>query len=204
MLKVGLTGGIACGKTVVRRMLAGRGAFTIDADEIVHRLMGPGTELSREIGAEFGREVLSSDGSVDRAKLGTLAFSSPEIRHRLNQLVHPRVIEEEQQQLENAKRNGQPIAVVDAALMIEAGTYSEYDCLLVVYCPRSLQIERLVTRDGYSEVEAAQRVDAQLPVEKKKQYADYVIDTSRTLEDTKRQVDEIWKQLQARLHESPN
>jgi dephospho-CoA kinase len=203
MLKVGLTGGIACGKTVVRRMLARRGAFTLDADEIVHGLMEPGTSVSHEIREEFGPEVIASDGSVDRAKLGAAAFSNPEVRRRLNHIVHPHVLEEEKRRLATVEERGETIAVVDAALMIEAGTFRSYACLLVVYCPRELQIERLMKRDGYSEKEAARRVDSQLPVEEKKRYADYVIDTSGTLDDTERQVGEIWKKLQALVNSKP-
>ena len=196
MLKVGLTGGIACGKTVVRQMLARRGAFTIDADEIVHRLMEPGTTVSHQIREAFGPEMLASDGSVDRARLGAAAFSNPEVRRRLNQIVHPRVMEEENRRLATVERRGSAIAVVDAALMIEVGTYRRYDCLLVVYCTRELQVERLMKRGGYSEEDAARRIDSQLSVEEKKQFADYVIDNSGTLAETERQVDEIWKKLQ--------
>jgi dephospho-CoA kinase len=196
MLKVGLTGGIACGKTVVREMLELRGAFTIDADAIVHQLMGPGTELSSQIGEVFGPEVIAKDGSVDRTRLGALVFTEPEARERLNELVHPRVIEVEKRRLADAERGHVGIAVVDAALMIEVGTHLNYDHLVVVYCPRALQIERVVKRDGCSEEEAAKRIDSQIPAEQKKRYADSVIDTSGSLEDTERQVDQLWKKLQ--------
>jgi dephospho-CoA kinase len=196
MLKVGLTGGIACGKTVVREMLEHHGAFTIDADTIVHQLMGPHTALSRLIGEAFGPEVLSKDGSVDRTKLGALVFSNLETRERLNQMVHPRVIEEEKRRLADAERGNVGIAVVDASLMIEVGTHANYNHLVVVYCPRALQIERVMKRDGCSEEEAAKRIDSQIPAEQKKQYADSVIDTSGSLDDTERQVDRLWKKLQ--------
>jgi dephospho-CoA kinase len=180
-------------------MLARRGAYTLDADEIVHQLMEPGTTVSHQIRETFGPEMLASDGSVDRAKLGAAAFSNPEVRRRLNQIVHPRVIEEKDRRLATAESRGEMIAVVDAALMIEVGTFRDYSCLLVVYCPRELQIERLMKRDGYSEGEAVRRIDSQLPVEEKKQFADYVIDTSGTLAETECQVDEIWRKLQERI-----
>ena len=195
MLKVGLTGGIACGKTVVRELLADRGAFTIDADTIVHELMAAGTDLTLRIGEEFGSDVLSADGSVDRTRLGRLVFSDSSARSKLNALVHPDVIREEKRLLREAEGRGVGIAVVDAALMIEAGTYRDYDKLLVVHCPRALQLERLVVRDGLSRVEAARRVDAQMPVEEKKPYADFLIDTSGSLADTERQVQEVWGKL---------
>ncbi len=198
MLRVGLTGGIACGKTVVRELLAGRGALTIDADAIVHRLMDAGTDLTRRIGEAFSSDVLSPDGSVDRTKLGRLVFSDSSARWKLNALVHPDVIREEKRLLREAEGSGVDIAVVDAALMIEAGTYRDYDKLLVVHCPRALQLERLVQRDGLSRAEAARRVDAQVPVEEKKPYADFLIDTSGSLADTERQVEQIWERLGSR------
>jgi dephospho-CoA kinase len=199
MLRVGLTGGIACGKTVVRQMLARRGAFTIDADEIVHELMAPGTALSREIEEKFGAAMIAPDGSVDRAKLGTKVFSDAELRGRLNRIVHPHVIEEEKRQLAAAEKRAERVAVVDAALMIETGTFQDYDYLLVVYCPRAIQVERLMRRGGFSEEEATRRVDSQLPVEEKKQYANFVVDTSGTLDDTERQVEAVWRRLQERI-----
>ncbi|MGH9463389.1 MAG: dephospho-CoA kinase [Vicinamibacteria bacterium] len=199
MLRVGLTGGIACGKTVVRKLLADRGALTIDADAIVHQLMSAGTDLTRRIADAFGPDVLSPSGAIDRTKLGRLVFSDPAERSKLNALVHPEVIREEKRLLREAESNGVEVAVVDAALMIEAGTYRDYDRLLVVHCPRAVQLDRLVARDGLSRAEAARRVDAQLPVEEKKTYADFLIDTSGNLADTERQVHEVWEKL---LHDA--
>ncbi|HEX9724576.1 MAG TPA: dephospho-CoA kinase [Vicinamibacteria bacterium] len=195
MLRVGLTGGIACGKTVVRRLLADRGAFTIDADAIVHQLMGAGTDLTRRIADAFGPDVLSPEEAVDRTKLGRLVFSDPSERSKLNALVHPEVIREEKRLLREAEGKGVDVAVVDAALMIEAGTYRDYDRLLVVHCPRALQLDRLAARDGLSRTEAARRVDAQMPVDEKKPYADFLIDTSGSLADTERQVQAVWEKL---------
>ena len=195
MLKVGLTGGIACGKTVVRELLADRGAFTIDADAVVHQLMAAGTDLTRRIGEAFGSGVLSADGSVDRTSLGRLVFADSSARSKLNALVHPDVIREEKRLLREAEGRGEDIGVVDAALMIEAGTYRDYDKLLVVHCPRALQLERLAARDDLSRAEAARRVDAQMPVEEKKAYADFLIDTSGSLADTERRVEDVWQKL---------
>jgi dephospho-CoA kinase len=195
MLRVGLTGGIACGKTVVRRLLADRGAFTIDADAIVHQLMGAGTDLTRRIADAFGPDVLSPEEAVDRTKLGRLVFSDPSERSKLNALVHPEVIREEKRLLREAEGKGVDVAVVDAALMIEAGTYRDYDRLLVVHCPRALQLDRLAARDGLSRTEAARRVDAQMPVDEKKPYADFLIDTSGSLADTEWQVQAVWEKL---------
>jgi dephospho-CoA kinase len=196
MLRVGLTGGIACGKTVVRKLFADRGAFTIDADHIVHQLLSATSDLARQVSQKFGGEVVAPDGSIDRKRLGAIVFSDPAARQWLNRLVHPRVISEQKRLVADAERRGESLAVVDAALMIETGTYREYDRLGVVHCPRELQIDRLRERDGLSSEGAAQRVDAQLAVEKKKAYADYLVDTSGSLDDTERQVQVIWDKLQ--------
>ncbi len=199
MLRVGLTGGIACGKTHVRKLLAERGAFTVDADTVVHQLMDRQTELTEAVGERFGSDVLAPDGSVDRKKLGAIVFSDPNARRELDRLVHPKVIAEEKRLLAEAERKGVQIGVVDAALMIETGTYRDYDRLVVVYCPREVQLERLIARDGLSPEEAARRVDAQLSVEEKKLYAHYVVDSSGSLEDTERRVGEVWDSL---LHDA--
>lgn len=199
LLKVGLTGGIACGKTVVRQYLDEKGAFTVDADAVVHRLMGPDTELSGAIRDAFGTEVMAANRSVDRKKLGAVVFSDGEARQRLNRLVHPRVIAEEKRLLAEAGRKGERLAVVDAALMIETGTHREYDCLLVVFCDQPLQIGRLMNRDGLSREEALKRIEAQLPVEEKKRFADFLVDTSGSLAETESQADEIWDELLSRL-----
>ena len=195
MLRVGLTGGIACGKTFVRRLLAERGAFTLDADTVVHQLMDQQTELTAAIGKKFGPDVLAPDGSVDRKKLGAIVFSDPDARRQLNRLVHPEVIAEEKRLLAEAERGDIQIGVIDAALMIETGTYRDYDRLVVVYCPREVQLERLVARDGLPPEDAALRIDSQLSVEQKKLYADYVVDSSGSLEDTERRVGEVWECL---------
>ncbi len=167
----------------------------MDADTVVHQLMDQQTELTEAIGERFGRDVLAPDGSVDRKKLGAIVFSDPDARRELNRLVHPKVIAEEKRLLAEAERKGVQIGVVDAALMIETGTYRDYDRLVVVYCPREVQLERLVARDGLSPEEAARRVDAQLSVEEKKLYAHYVVDSSGSLEDTERRVGEVWDSL---------
>lgn len=195
MLRVGLTGGIACGKSVVRGLLAARGAFTVDADEIVHELLGAGTEISRRVGEAFGSDILTDAGAIDRKKLGAIVFADAEARARLTAIVHPAVFDEGARRLAEAERRGERVAIVDAALMIETGSHRRYDRLIVVHCPRAEQIERLKARSGFSEEEATLRVDAQMPAEEKKHYADFAIDTSGTLEDTERQVDRIWDRL---------
>ncbi len=167
----------------------------MDADTVVHQLMDQQTELTAAIGKKFGPDVLAPDGSVDRKKLGAIVFSDPDARRQLNRLVHPEVIAEEKRLLAEAERGDIQIGVIDAALMIETGTYRDYDRLVVVYCPREVQLERLVARDGLPPEDAALRIDSQLSVEQKKLYADYVVDSSGSLEDTERRVGEVWECL---------
>jgi dephospho-CoA kinase len=197
VLTVGLTGGIACGKSVVRRRLDERGVRTLDADLVVHDLMKPGTDVSGEIAARVGPEVIARDGSVDRKALGAVVFRDEAEREGLEAIVHPRVFEAIESFFADARAEGERLAVVDAALMVETGSYERYDRLVVVYCPRDLQKERLMSRDGLSPEEADRRIEAQMPVEEKKELADYVIDTSSTVDETLRRTDEVLEQLLA-------
>lgn len=195
MLRVGLTGGIACGKTVVRKRLEERGARTLDADAVVHRLLGAGTETSAEIGRAFGPGVVAEDGSIDRQALGRIVFADPEARERLNAIVHPGVYEAIEEFFEEAERSGEPLAVVDAALMIETGSYERYDRVVVVHCRREQQIERLRAREGLTAEEAESRIRAQMPIEQKKAYGDVLVDASGTIGETLARTDEALDEL---------
>ena len=197
MLEVGHTGGIACGKSIVLRRLHEHGAATLDADRVVHGLMTPGTATTRAVAEEFGKEVLSSDGSVNRKALGAIVFSDEARRQALNAIVHPEVWRGIDRFFETAASEGRQVGVVDAALMIETGSYDRYQRLVVVFCPRELQVKRLRERDGISMEDAQMRIDAQMPVEEKRTYADYVIDTSTSIESTLAQTDDLWKKLLA-------
>ncbi|HYP29240.1 MAG TPA: dephospho-CoA kinase [Blastocatellia bacterium] len=202
MLKIGLTGSIAVGKSFVLSVLSELGCATFDADRIAHSVMEPGRAAYDDIVREYGRGVLAADGSIDRAKLGAIVFADSERRKRLNEMVHPRVIEEQDRLLAEAEaRDPEGIAVVDAALMIESGGYKRFDKLIVVFCEREVQIERLVRRNGITREDAELRVAAQMSSDEKRRYADYEIDTSGEPEDTRRRVIEVHAELE-KLKES--
>jgi dephospho-CoA kinase len=196
VLKVGLTGGIACGKTVVRRRLEERGIPTLDADAVVHRLLQSGTDVTRRIAERFGKGVIASDGSVDRKALGAIVFSDEEARRRLNAIVHPAVWREIEHFFEEREKASDPVAIVDAALMIETGSYRRYDRVVVVHCRPELQLERLMARDGLSREDALRRMSSQMPIEEKVPFADFLVDTSGSIEETLKQADELVSQLQ--------
>lgn len=196
MLKVGLTGGIATGKSYVLGVLRELGCEVIDADQVAHQLMEPGQPAYKEIIAEFGRGVLNDDGGIDRAKLGAIVFADPEQRARLNAIVHPRVYEAQASWLaEVTARNPQAVAVCDAALMIETGSYRRFDKIVVVYCDQELQLQRLMARNNLTREQALARTAAQMPTAEKLTYADFTINTSAGFADTRRQVAELYTSL---------
>jgi len=196
MLKVGLTGGIACGKTVVRRRIEERGIPTLDADAVVHRLLQSGTDVTREIAEIFGDAVIAPDGSVDRKALAAIVFNDEQARRNLNAVVHPAVWREIERFFEQREKASDPVAVVDAALMIETGSFRRYDRVVVVHCLRELQLERLMARDGLSREDALRRIRSQMPIEEKRPFADFLVDTSGSIEETLKQADELASQLQ--------
>lgn len=196
MLKIGLTGSIAVGKSYVLSVLAELGCVTFDADKIAHSVMEPGREAHRGIVREFGEGVLALDGSIDRQKLGAVVFADEARRMRLNEIVHPRVIEEQNRLLAEAEaRDPNGIAVIDAALMIESGGYKRFDKLIVVYCYQEAQINRLMRRGQITREDAERRVAAQMSSEEKRRYADYEIDTSGSFEQTRARVVEVYNEL---------
>jgi dephospho-CoA kinase len=197
MLKVGLTGSIAVGKSYVLSILNELGCVTFDADKIAHSVMEPGRAAYEDVVREFGPEVLGNDGTIDRVKLGAIVFADPERRERLNQIAHPRVIEEQNRLLAVAEAaNPNAIAVIDAALMIESGGYKRFDKLIVVYCDRDSQIERLMRRNQITREDAERRIAAQMSSEEKRRYSDYEVNTSGTMEETRQRVIEIYNALQ--------
>ena len=189
MLKVGLTGSIAVGKSYVLSVLAELGCVTFDADKIAHLAMEPGRPAYDDILSQFGEAVLAADGSIDRKKLGAIVFADETRRTRLNEIVHPRVIEEQNRLLGEAEaRDPNGIVVIDAALMIESGGYKRFDKLIVVYCDRETQAERLMRRANITRGDAEQRIAAQMTSEEKLRYADYRINTAGTFEETRQLV----------------
>jgi dephospho-CoA kinase len=197
VLKVGLTGGIATGKSLVGRMFAELGVHTIDADEIAHDLLRPGEKVYDEVVRRFGPEILNADKAVDRARLAELAFDQKRPRiYELNSIVHPAVIERYQQWMEDIRRREpDAIAMLEAALLLEAGLRRSFDRVIVVSCKPQQRIERWEKRLNVdaetARREVTRRMMAQAPDEAKIQAADFVVDNSGTVEDTRKQVQKI-------------
>ncbi len=199
MITVALTGSIAVGKSYVLERLRELGCYTLDADEIAHALMRPCEPAYHEIVQEFGPGIVAGDGTIDRSRLGALAFADAEKRERLNRIVHPRVREDVRRRIAAiAALDPQAIVVVAAALIIEANARTDFDLVVVVYCDRETQIRRLMTRDGISREAALIKIAAQLSSEEKRRYADYEIDTSGGFDQTRAQVDALYGRLRER------
>jgi len=188
MLRLGLTGGIASGKSAVAAMLREMGFPVLDADSVSHKLMEPGQPAHDEILRELGAALADTAGHIDRAQLASLVFGDPAKLARLNAILHPRVEQAIFRQFEEWQRNGVPdAAFVEAALLVEAGFTKNLDGLVVAWCEPEQQLERLHAR-GMSEVEAKRRIAAQLPMEEKLRHATYTIDCSGSLDSTRAQV----------------
>src|SRR5712692_1826233 len=195
MLRLGLTGGIASGKSAVAAMLRELGFSVLDADSLAHKLIEPGQPAHAEVLHEFGDSVLASDGRVDRAKLSAIVFNDRSRLDRLNAIIHPRVAEVVFRQFGDWQRAGtRDAAFVEAALLIESGIHKNLDGLIVAWCEPQQQLERLLAR-GLSEAEARRRIAAQLTVEEKLLLATERIDCSGSLEETRRQVEVLATKL---------
>jgi dephospho-CoA kinase len=198
MLRVGLTGSIAVGKSFVSAELAGLGCHVLDADRTAREVVAAGTPGLLAVASAFGKEVLLPDGSLDRARLGAIIFADQTKRALLNSLLHPYIIAAQDEQLRRwESEDPRGIAVVDAALMIESGGYRRFDKIIVVHCRPEVQLARLIGRNNLSGEEAARRISAQMPQEEKMRYADFLIDTSEGFEPTRRQVKEVYEALRA-------
>ncbi len=172
------------------------GCMTFDADKIAHSVMEPGKPAYRDIVRQFGEGVLREDQTIERAKLGAIVFADATRRQRLNEIVHPRVLEEQNRLLTEAEAaNPNGIAIIDAALMIESGGYKRFDKLIVVFCDRETQIERLMARNQITREDAERRIAAQMTSSEKRRYADYEIDTTGTMEETCERVKQIYDNL---------
>ncbi len=199
MLKVGLTGGVACGKSTVAKMFADLGAQVVDADTIAHDLYRPGQDVYQELVKRFGHEIVKPDGEIDRAKLAAAAFDGGRVEE-LNKIVHPAVIRQQDRWIrELASRDPNAIAVVEAALIFEAGVKDHFDKILVVNCKPAQKVTRFAERTGKNEADARADVDrrtkAQIPDEEKARRADFVIDNSDSVEGTRQQVERIYAAL---------
>ncbi|MFC5451836.1 dephospho-CoA kinase [Paenibacillus aestuarii] len=192
-MNIGLTGGIACGKSTVSQMLVSRGALLVDADQIARDVVEPGSPVLERVAAHFGQAVLQADGALNRKKLGEIVFKNPDARKDLESLLHPPIRARMREQMETAEREQpQRLVVVDVPLLYESGLQSMFQEVLVVYVPRHVQIERLMERDGISESAALDRLNAQMSIEDKRTLADYVIDNSGTKEQTSLLIDQFW------------
>jgi dephospho-CoA kinase len=199
VLRVGLTGGIACGKSTVAKMFADFGAHTIDADLIAHELYRPGEEVYEELIRRFGREIVKPDGELDRARLAAAAFDGGRVEE-LNKIVHPAVIRRQEQWMrEIGAREPYAVLMAEAALIFEAGARNRFDKIIVVTCKPAQKVERLASRLRMSEAEAQAEVErrsrAQWPDKEKSRRADFVIDNSGPPEVTRHQVERIYAEL---------
>lgn len=196
-MNIGLTGGIATGKSTVSSMLVEKGALLVDADVIAREVMLPGHPVLLAVTAHFGQDILLADGSLNRKRLGEIIFHNPSERQALNDITHPAIRQEIRRQVQAYEREhpGQPV-VVDIPLLLEAREeYPYLNTIVVVYVPQEVQLQRLMERDGISEEQAEARLSSQLDIEQKKQLADIVIDNSGTLADTEQQVDKLWQRM---------
>jgi len=196
MLRVGLTGSIATGKSFVSGVLTELGCRVLDADETAREVVEPGSPGLREVVARFGDSVIKSDGTLDRPALGALVFADADKRSTLNSILHPYIIARQDERLREWEAlDPGGIAIVDAALMIESGGYKRFDKLIVVHCRADVQLERLMTRDKLTRDEAERRIASQMPQEEKKKFADYLIDTSDGFEAARQSTFEVYAEL---------
>jgi dephospho-CoA kinase len=199
MLLVGLTGGLATGKSFVGRSLRDLGCQLIQADELGHQVLARRGEAYQPVVEEFGADLVNADGEIDRRLLASRVFSHPDRLARLNALVHPHVHAREQALVaEFSRRDPSAIVVVEAAILIETGSYKRFDVLVLAVCPEADQIERAMHRDGITRQEAADRLARQMPLAEKRRFADFLIDTSGTKERTHAQVRAVYRALRER------
>jgi dephospho-CoA kinase len=196
MLTVGLTGGLACGKTFVAEELARCGCLVIHADELGHQVLARGGEAYQQVVDEFGGAILSAAGEIDRRALAAQVFGAPDRLARLNSLVHPPVIRRQEQLLaEFAAQEPHGIAVVEAAILIETGSYRRFDRIILVVCEEAVQVERAMRREGAVLEDVRARMSRQMPLDRKRKFSDFVINTSGDKEDTVRQTRAVYEAL---------
>lgn len=202
MLRVGLTGNIASGKSSVARVWARRGAWVIDADELARRAVRPGTPALREIVKQFGTQVLDAERRLDRAALRRIVFDDPEARRRLEAIVHPEVGRLRAEEEAAGERAGATIVVHDIPLLFEVGLEGEFDVIVLVDAPVEARLARLVRERGIAEEEARRMIEAQMPAETKRRRADLVIDNDGSLEELRRKAESAWGELERRASAS--
>ncbi len=201
---VGITGGIACGKTTVSERLAEKGAIPINADEIGHQLLKADSPVIRELVDAFGQEILEESGNVSRKKLGAIVFNDKSARERLNAILHPLIIQRSRSRARQlVLEDPSCVVLLDAPLLIEAGAYDSVDLIVVVTASSEIQSQRILERSHaqnrpLTENEAQARIDSQMPISEKIKYADVVIENDGTLEELYEKVDQLWDQLRNR------
>lgn len=196
MLTAALTGGIATGKSVVAKVLEELGCYIHHADKIAHELMEPGKPAWEKIVAHFGHRILKEDKTINRSRLGEIIFADKKERAFLNRLIHPLVLEEKKKAIDLLEKEERyKIFVSEAALTIEAGFAGFFDKVIIVLCKKEIQVKRLMERDKISRAEAMKKIKSQMEPEKKLRYADYVIDTSGSIESTVEQTERVYRNL---------
>lgn len=196
MVKIGLTGGIATGKSTVGRLLRQKGVVVVSSDELVHQAMAPDGAAYHRIVAEFGPEILAADGEINRRFLGTIVFKDDAARHKLEQIVHPIVIKEIRDSFEGYLKQGVPIVVVEVPLLFEVGWIDLFDQIWVVSSSLDHQLQRICARDGLSEEDARERIATQLQLEEKENRADVVIKNNNGLDSLEEQVSLLLRTLE--------
>jgi len=198
MKVIGLTGNIACGKSVVASMLEDLGAKVIDADDIARSVVEPNEPAWKEIVETLGKDVLNQDDTINRKKLGEIIFNDVEKRKILNDITHPKIIEKLRETVETHKNEKVEVVIIEAALIVEKGGLTDLiESLIVVTSDEESQIERLTKRNGLSREEALSRINSQMPISEKALHADYIIDNSGTIDKTENQAKNIWHEIRA-------
>ena len=197
MRLIGLTGGIATGKSTVAAMLAARGAAVVDADAIAHEVLVPGAAAFEDVVRRFGAAVLDPDGTIDRVALGGIVFADPQLRAELERITHPRINALMQERILEALQSDAPLVVADIPLLFERDRDGAFEGTMLVYAPPAIQLQRVRERDGLDDLDAQRRLVAQLPIDEKRARATWVIDNGGTRESTAAQVDEWWREVVA-------
>jgi dephospho-CoA kinase len=201
MKVIGLTGGIGSGKSTVARYLADLGAVVIDLDKVGHEVLKSGSRAFQRVVREFGKDILDASGEIDRARLGNLVFKNRKALARLNRIVHPAIDKIVNEKIEEYRRQGVKVVVLEAAAMLEAGRAAQADEIWVAVAPEATVLRRLSARSGYSEEESKARIHSQLPNEERIKQANVVIDTDCSLDELKARVEIEWRKLMERSGE---
>jgi len=196
MKVIGLTGNIACGKSVVASMLEDLGAKVIDVDDIARKVVEPKETAWHEIVDTFGRGILNPDGTINRKTLGDIIFDNDRKRKMLNDITHPKIIEKTRETVEEYRKDNVEVVIIEAALIVEKGGLKDLiERLIVVTSDQQSQIDRLIKRNDLTKEEAVSRINSQMPISEKTKHADYIIDNSGTVKETQNQVNQLWQEI---------